>query len=202
MATDFPTSIDSLSNPLGTQTLDSPAHTDQHSDANDAIEAIEAKVGADSSAVTSSHDYKLSSVDDGQKAVSTSGNQTIAGNKTLSGTNTHSGTNTFSKATKSAIVTDTDGATVTFDMDEANIHTVTLGGNRTLAVSNTDVGQTFIVILVQDGTGSRTVTWFSTIKWADDTAPTLTTTAAKADIFGFVCYDSDQYYGITIDQNL
>jgi len=34
-------------------------HATQHSDLNDAVEALQAKVGADSSAVTSSHDYKI-----------------------------------------------------------------------------------------------------------------------------------------------
>ena len=72
----------------------------------------------------------------------------------------------FNKAAKGALKTGSDGATITFDLDEANTHTVTLGGNRTLALSNADVGQKFIIRLTQDGTGSRTVTWFSTIKMA------------------------------------
>jgi len=59
MAITYPTIIDSLNNPSGTDTLDSPSHSDQHSDTNDAIEALEAKVGVDSSAVTSSLDYKV-----------------------------------------------------------------------------------------------------------------------------------------------
>ena len=59
MATNFPTSIDSLTNPNSTDTLDSPSHSGQHSDANDAIEALEAKVGVNGSAVTSSLDYQM-----------------------------------------------------------------------------------------------------------------------------------------------
>ena len=45
MTTSFPTSIDSLTNPLPTDTLTSPSHADQHSNANDAIEAIETAIG-------------------------------------------------------------------------------------------------------------------------------------------------------------
>jgi hypothetical protein len=41
MATNFPTSLDTLTNPSATDTLDSPPHDEQHADANDAIEAIE-----------------------------------------------------------------------------------------------------------------------------------------------------------------
>lgn len=95
-----------------------------------------------------------------------------------------------------------DGATVTFDMAASNINSVTLGGNRTLALSNVSVGQCFMLRLSQDGTGSRTVTWFTTIKWAGGAAPTLTTTAAKADLFGFLCTSSGNYDGFVIGQNL
>ena len=63
MAINFPTSLDTLTNPTATDQLNSPSHADQHSDENDAIEALEAKVGADSSAVTSSHDYKIAQLE-------------------------------------------------------------------------------------------------------------------------------------------
>lgn len=59
MAINFPTSIDTLTNPQSTDTLDSPSHSSQHSDLNDAVEALEAKVGVDSSAVATSLDYKV-----------------------------------------------------------------------------------------------------------------------------------------------
>jgi hypothetical protein len=101
-----------------------------------------------------------------------------------------------------ALQSDTDGTTITFDMSVSNTHTVTLGGNRTLAVSNVAVGQCFMINLVQDGTGSRTVTWFSTIKWPGGTTPTLTTTASKTDVFGFQCVSSGNYLGYIIGQNL
>ena len=59
MATNFPTSLDAFTNPTAVDTLDSPPHDVQHADANDAIEALQAKVGVDGSAVTSSLDYKV-----------------------------------------------------------------------------------------------------------------------------------------------
>lgn len=100
------------------------------------------------------------------------------------------------------LTNDTDGATITFNLGTSNIHTVTLGGNRTLAVSFANVGQAFTIILVQDGVGSRTVTWFSTIKWPARITPTLTTTPSKADVFTFICYGSGTYYGFTAGQSL
>jgi hypothetical protein len=95
----------------------------------------------------------------------------------------------------------TDGATVTFDLAVSDKHTVTLGGNRTLALSNVQVGQAFTIVLVQDATGSRTVTWFTTLKWPAGTAPTLTTTANKADVLTFLCVSSGNYYGFIAGQN-
>jgi len=95
-----------------------------------------------------------------------------------------------------------DAATVTFDLSLTSVQSVTLGGNRTLALSNPTTDQFFVVRLVQDGTGSRTVTWFSTIKWPQNAVPTLTTTASKTDVFGFHCTGSGTYDGFIIGQNL
>ena len=59
MAINFPASLDSLANPTSSDSLNSPSHSGQHADANDAIEALQAKVGVDGSAVATSIDYKL-----------------------------------------------------------------------------------------------------------------------------------------------
>ena len=63
MATNFPASLDSLTNPTSSDSLNSPSHSAQHANVNDAIEALQAKVGADSSAVTSSLDYKVAQLE-------------------------------------------------------------------------------------------------------------------------------------------
>lgn len=59
MAINFPTSLDSLTNPASGDSLTSPSHAGQHADANDAIEALQAKVGVNSSSVSTSLDYKV-----------------------------------------------------------------------------------------------------------------------------------------------
>jgi hypothetical protein len=63
MATNFPASLDSLTNPTSSDSLNSPSHSAQHANSNDAIEALQAKVGADSSAVTTSLDYKVAQLE-------------------------------------------------------------------------------------------------------------------------------------------
>lgn len=57
----FPTTLDTLTNPTTSDKLSNPSHVLQHGTANDLIEAIETKVGIDSSAVVTSLDYLLKS---------------------------------------------------------------------------------------------------------------------------------------------
>ena len=63
MATNFPASLDTLTNPTSSDSLSSPSHSAQHANVNDAVEALQAKVGVDSSAVTSSLDYKVAALE-------------------------------------------------------------------------------------------------------------------------------------------
>lgn len=92
--------------------------------------------------------------------------------------------------------------TLTLDCEKKNVFEVTLTGNITLALSNVSVGQIINIDLIQDGTGSRMVTWFSGIKWPDNVAPTLTTTASKRDSFVIKCVGSGAYIGYIAGQNL
>lgn len=91
----------------------------------------------------------------------------------------------------------TDASTVTFDCSVASVHRVTLGGNRTLALSNDLDDQRITLILKQDGTGGRTVTWFSGITWMTDggAAPTLAAGANKRTIVLVLRESSDVYLG-------
>jgi hypothetical protein len=85
----------------------------------------------------------------------------------------------------------TDGATINWDMSAGFNAKVTLGGNRTLATpTNPFVGQTYTLAVIQDGTGSRTMTWPSGFDWGTTGAPTLTTTASKVDLITLVCSDA------------
>ena len=80
----------------------------------------------------------------------------------------------------------TDASTVSWNALTSPVAKVTLGGNRTIAAATGAVAGTFASLLViQDGTGSRTVTWNAAYEFAADTAPTLTTTANLGDLFVF-----------------
>ena len=80
----------------------------------------------------------------------------------------------------------TDQATVTWDASTQDVCKLTLGGNRTLAApTNNTTGQFISILVIQDGTGSRTLTFNAVYEFASDTAPTLTTTANLGDVFVF-----------------
>jgi len=61
MTTNFPNSVDAFTNPTSGDTLDNPPHDQQHADINDAMEAVQTKIGVDNSAVTTSLDYLVRS---------------------------------------------------------------------------------------------------------------------------------------------
>jgi hypothetical protein len=63
VATNFPTSLDTLTNPTSSDSLNSPSHSAQHANVNDAVEALQVKVGIDSSADTSSLEYRIAQLE-------------------------------------------------------------------------------------------------------------------------------------------
>ena len=88
----------------------------------------------------------------------------------------------------------TDGATINWDTSAIQVAQVTLGGNRTFAApTNLIDGAFYALVIIQDGTGSRTATFNSVFKFAAATAPTLTTTANARDILVFQSNGTNLY---------
>ena len=81
------------------------------------------------------------------------------------------------------ITTLTDAASITVDFALGNNFLVTIGGNRTLAApTNAVAGQTGQIYVIQDSTGSRTLSYNSVYQFVSGAAPTLSTGAADVDI--------------------
>ena len=96
----------------------------------------------------------------------------------------------------------TDGSSIDWNVLTSPVAKVTLAGNRTLnAATGAQAGQFVSLLIIQDGTGSRTVTFNAAYEFKDDTAPTLTTTAAKGDLFVFR-YNGSKYLEVGRNQNL
>lgn len=91
------------------------------------------------------------------------------------------------------------GTAITLDLANGTVQILTLTGNATITMPTATSGKSFVMLLKQDGTGGRTVTW-STVKWAGGTAPTITSTASRQDILSFFA-DGTNWYGAVIGQN-
>ena len=79
------------------------------------------------------------------------------------------------------------------DIHDGNVFKITLDNSPTFTITNATASGsscTITLFLLQDGTGSRIVTWPSEVKWAGGTAPTLTTTANRYDIIVLTTIDA------------
>ncbi len=94
----------------------------------------------------------------------------------------------FTKGQAGTPVALTDAASVAVDLSLANNFTLTLAGNRTLAApSNVTAGQSGVIVVTQDSTGSRTLAYNSIYKFAGGSTVTLTTTASAVDVLAYYC---------------
>jgi hypothetical protein len=91
------------------------------------------------------------------------------------------------------------GTALTVNLANGTVQNLTLTGNATITMPTAVAGKSFIIMLRQDATGSRSVTW-STVVWPGGTAPTITGTASKMDMYSFFS-NGTVWYGVTVSQN-
>lgn len=121
-------------------------------------------------------------------ALSSSIPTAAAASDVLAGTSTTKMVTPNALAASAAIQTLTYGSTTSWNMAAGYNAAVTLTGNiSTLTITNPVVGQTYTLQVVQDSTGSRTVTWPSGFDWGAAGTPTLTATASKTDLVTLIC---------------
>ena len=86
-----------------------------------------------------------------------------------------------------------------------NVTQLTLAASTTLSFTNvqsTDIAHMWTIVTLGNG-GVYSITWPSAIKWPGATAPTVTTTSGKRDIYQFITYDGGtNIYAIIVGQNL
>lgn len=104
---------------------------------------------------------------------------------------------TITNYTETVLVANT-GTAITLSLATGTIKNLTLTGSPTITMPAIENGKSFIMYL-RTGGGGNTVTW-STVKWAGGTAPTITSTTARLDIFSFFC-DGINWYGVIVGQN-
>ena len=125
------------------------------------------------------------------------GDVTLTGTQTLTNKTVEAGT--FTNGYTEEVNTANTSTAYTISLADGSFQVLTLTGNATITMPTATAGRSFILLLKQDGTGSRTVTW-STVKWPGGTAPTVTSTASKQDIYSFFA-DGTNWYGTTVGQN-
>lgn len=123
---------------------------------------------------------------------------TPTGTQTLTNKTIEAGT--FTNGYTEESVTANTSTAYTIDLTNGSIQILTLTGNCTYTFPTATAGRSFLLIQKQDGTGSRTVTWPAAVKWPSSTAPAITSTASKADIFAFTA-DGTNWFGRVIGQN-
>ena len=132
------------------------------------------------------------------------GATTLAGASITTYTGTETLTNktltnpTVTNYTETLFTANTSTA-ITVALTNGTVQQLTLTGNATITMPAQGAGKSFIIMLKQDATGSRSVTW-STVTWPSATAPTITGTASKQDIYSFFS-DGTNWYGSSIGQN-
>ena len=108
-----------------------------------------------------------------------------------------------------------EDATVTLDLKKGNYHNISLGQNVTkFEFTNAKRGQRFILRVTQNASSAKTVSWSNvdsdssntsaTIRWAANSAPTMSTDTSHTDIYGFLCTDNagTAFDGFIIGQDL
>lgn len=91
-------------------------------------------------------------------------------------------------------VTTSGSAQTLPDSNKATMHRITLTANCALTFPTPLAGKSFTLKLIQDGTGSRTVTWPTSVcRFDSGTTPTLSTAANSIDVFACVCDDGSKF---------
>tara|TARA_Y100000004_G_scaffold193724_1_gene256787 strand:- start:52 stop:1191 length:1140 start_codon:yes stop_codon:yes gene_type:complete len=108
-----------------------------------------------------------------------------------------------------------EDATVTLDLKKGNYHNISLGNNVTkFEFTNAKRGQKFILRITQNASSAKTVSWSNvdsasdgtaaTVRWASNSAPTMSTSTSHTDVYGFLCTNNagTEFDGFIIGQDL
>lgn len=95
----------------------------------------------------------------------------------------------------SVIANGNSGAAFTVNWNSGAKQKITLNNNCTFTFTAPPGVANLLLMLAQDATGSRTVTWPASVKWTGGSPPTLTTTASAVDIVTFF-WDGTNYWGV------
>lgn len=233
MATNYPSSKQTFTDPSGTSLLTSPDHANLHTDMNDTVEAIQDTVGTTAGTnvlldfAAGDFPARINGSDVLQQTLQGTINNSVMGTPAITGGTLASGVVNNATVGTPAVtggtidnavmgtpditggtftapnITDarytrnnfTDGGTITLDWSTGNWQFGTLGGNRTIAMSNGQAGGKYILQVHQDGTGNRTLSYGTEVLWPGGGTTTLSTGSADIDFIAFLC-DGTNYFAV------
>ena len=106
----------------------------------------------------------------------------------------------YSKQQYFGLATLTDASSISWDLSSNQVAQVTLGGGRALAnPTNKVAGATYVLLVKQDGTGGRTLSFGSDYKFPGGVAPTLSTGSNDIDIIAFLSDGTNMYGSALLD---
>jgi hypothetical protein len=162
------------------------AHTHAQADITGLVSDLAGKAAV-------SHTHVAANITDFASAVAATASVTANTAKVsfvTTGANVWSQTQSYGESTLS------DAANISWNVQTDPAAKVTLAGNRTLDnPTNMTAGTTYVLRVIQDATGSRTLSYGANYKWPGGTAPTLSTGANAVDILSFYC-DGSYMYGV------
>jgi hypothetical protein len=121
----------------------------------------------------------------------TAAQSALASNLATKASVTNGGGETFFDAGNS-------GAALTLNAANGNVQKITLTANCTITLTSPTSGVmcSLTLLVFQDGTGARTITWPASVKWGTAGAPGLTVTASKMDMISLFTVDGGtNWYG-------
>jgi hypothetical protein len=141
-------------------------------------------------------------------AIKVGGTTVIDDSRNLTVVNsTPTGTLTTKKISETLVAVGNSGTAATIDLSAGTVFTVTLNGNATLTITNTTGAAAFTVILTNDGTPDRSITWAASggsFKFPGGAAAlSRTTTASGVDVWVFFSPDGGTtWYGNIAMKNM
>ena len=195
MATNFPTSLDALTNPTSGQTLNSPSHSTQHANSNDAIEALQAKVGVNSSAVTTSLDYIVRNLSAANITSGTLPSARLAGITSLS---LSTGAGAIIKSTEQRLVSGTNQSAGLYMGDGATGNVATGGIEVSWNTSNTN--PTIGIGVTRDSIGTKiTMDYAGQLRFFSTGSEVLSIGATTANFANTVAAPTGNFTNANLD---
>lgn len=181
------TAYDQATTALGDAATASSTATQAQADATQALADAAAAAGTASQAQSDATQAQTTADAALPKAGGTmTGTITFANGQTIQGYALLTTSQTFTAAQRGSVDALVSGATVAINLADSNNFSLTLTTNATLdAPTNVTAGQSGVIVITQDGTGSRTLAYNTIYKFPGGAVPSLSIAGGSVDVLAY-----------------